>query len=447
MQYSILRDILGQPWQIEASAFQRFFPLAVAALNGTPFQKEEPPQEYLPFMSGVLHSESENDNSKKEAVPVINVQQIRDIILKHDAACGPIGMRTQARWLRQAEANENVIGHVLIFETGGGASNAVPEMAEAIAECNKPVLAFIEDYCCSAGIYIAGYCKEIHVSRPTAMVGCIGTMMVYRGRKSKSEEDQNREIEVTIYADQAFEKNEEYEKAINEFDFTLAKKHILNPHNEKFIADMRKNRPEIQDEHLHGRTFQASEVMGALVDSISTFDQVLERVYELSEKKKPAAKNMVTGSNTDKMKYKKIQSTLQLDDNDFIVETDGRRTFTIEEMEALENSLGAGDSPELQTQLDAANVTIGERDTTIGDLTGQVEQANNTISERDTTIEELTAQIATLKGKPAEAPAAVHVQSDGKKPAEGQPISAKYANPFDALEEISNEYLGKSLNK
>jgi septal ring factor EnvC (AmiA/AmiB activator) len=127
--------------------------------------------------------------------------------------------------------------------------------------------------------------------------------------------------------------------------------------------------------------------------------------------------------------------------------------FVLEKPEALETSLGGEDATlqaaltETQSHLDAANVIIGERDTTIGDLTGQVEQANNTISERDNTIEELTAQIATLKGKPAEAAAAVHVQSDGKKPAEGQPVSAKYANRFDALEEISNEYLGKSLNK
>ena len=117
------------------------------------------------------------------------------------------------------------------------------------------------------------------------------------------------------------------------------------------------------------------------------------------------------------------------------------------QLEVLDSSLGEDPSAEVQAQLDTANNTVGERDATVTNLEGQVGTANNTIAERDDTIVQLNQEVASLKADPADpgAQAITKTDGDGKKP-EGKAISDGHDNPFDALEDVAQEYLGKSLN-
>jgi len=126
-------------------------------------------------------------------------------------------------------------------------------------------------------------------------VGSIGTMAIYEGRKSKSAEDEHGVISVTIYADGSEEKNEEWDKAINEFDFTLAKDRILNPFNAKFRADVLANRPQVLETQLKGKTYLAGEVIGSLVDSIGEFSTAVDQVLQLANFNSGTSKT--TGSN------------------------------------------------------------------------------------------------------------------------------------------------------
>lgn len=457
MQYSVAKEIFGMPWQISAMGIQQYHPVVAGMLNGAVIAEEAEPRENLNYLisantlvpmawSEAEDEEPQDEEPKKEKV--IHVLPVRGVMMKHDMMCGPRGTRTLGNRLRMADADESVIGHILIIEGPGGSSNAVPELADAIKDCKKPVVAWVDGIMCSAHMYVGSYAKEIIASRPTDLVGCIGTLIVFQGRKSKSDEDFFNVREVTIYADQAFEKNEEYEKAINEFDFKLTKEHILNPHNEQFVNDIKANRPGVEDKHLHGRTFPASEVVGALVDSIGSFETAVKRVLALSDYKQPSASNSTQAAGTKNnsiMKFNLIQSALGLSDKDFVTEADGRRTFTQEEMEALETALGENNSEELQAQLDTANETIGQRDETIADLNTQLETANNTITERDETIEALNGEIADLKNDAADAGAQLHKKSDGDGKKKDGAIAEKYDNPFDALDEVAQEYLGKSV--
>jgi ClpP class serine protease len=456
MQYSIAKEIFGMPWQISAMGIQQYHPVVAGMLNGAVIAEEAEPRENLPWLISantlvplaLSEEEDEPSDEEPEKEKVIHVLPVRGVMMKHDMLCGPRGTRTLGNRLRQADADQSVIGHILVIEGPGGSSNAVPELAEAIRECKKPLVAWVDGMMCSAHMYAGSYAKEIIASRPTDLVGCIGTLIMFQGRKSKSEEDLFNVREVTIYADQAFEKNEEYEKAINEFDFSLTKEHILNPHNEQFVKDIIANRPGVEDKHLHGRTFPASEVVGALVDAVGPFDMAVQRVLALSEYKQPSASNSTQAAgnkNNSIMKFNLIQSALGLSDEEFVAEADGRRTFTREEMEALETALGRDNSSELQAQLDAANQTIGQRDETIADLNSQIETANSTIAERDQAIQSLNDEIAELKNDAADPGAQIHKKSDGDGKHQDGAIADKYDNPFDALDEVAQEYLGKSV--
>ena len=191
-----------------------------------------------------------------------------------------IGTRTIASMLYEADAKEEVIGHIIRIDSGGGAVNSVPDLAEAIQSCQKPVLAFVDGYMCSAAMYVGSYCQHIMANRETDRVGCIGTMIQIEDYP-KQAKDKMGQVHLRIYADGSEDKNGEYEAAL-EGDFKLIKERILNPTNEKFKADIRKNRPATREDQLTGRTYTAKETLGTLIDSLGNFDAAVAKVVEMS---------------------------------------------------------------------------------------------------------------------------------------------------------------------
>lgn len=447
MQYSIAKDIFGSPWHIEATGLQQYFPVVLGMMNGAVIVQEGEPKENIPFAVSansnqpVMWSEDEDDPQEDDSTreKVVHVLPIRGVMMKHDMLCGPRGTRTLANRLLKADSDPTVIGHVMIIEGPGGAANAVPELADAIKQCTKPVVAWVDGIMASAHMYVGSYAKEILASRETDIIGSIGTMIVYSGRKSQSEEDLFKVREVTVYADEAFEKNEEYEKAINNFDVKLVKERVLNPHNKDFVNDIKANRPGVEEKHLHGRTFPAGEVVGSLINAIGSFEDAVNRVIELSNYKKEsnagsngsqAISNNKNQKNMSK-KYLNIQKAVGSQDN-LEFEADGSRTFSDEEMEAVDNALADNSSDELQGQLDTANESL--------------QTANDTIAERDQTIAQLQGEIKELKKDPAEPSAQVTDPVDDPEEDKDGPVVKEKDNMVSGIEKVSQAYLGKGLN-
>lgn len=328
MNFEFIKEAISSPWQIEPHTLNSMLPVFRSMLNGLQIEKSNEPEANIPYlisasqlsvsMSLDAENESENFESQEPSVKVIHVLPVRSVLTKHDQDCGPKGTRTLASRLLKADADMNVIGHILIIESGGGQSIAVPELTDAIQNCTKPTIAWIDGMAASAAYYIASYAREIIASRETDMIGCIGTMATYEGRKSKSSENSLGEVSVTIYADGSEQKNEEYEKAINDFDFILIKERILNPLNEKFKSDIQACRPSILSEQLLGRTYFASDVVGSLIDAIGNFDSAVERILALSNYVKETPLNQQINNSKKIMKqFAHLNNVLNVDHLEF----------------------------------------------------------------------------------------------------------------------------------
>lgn len=467
MQFSILKEIFGTPWQIEAGTFQRYFPLATGILKGAHFHAEEEPAENRPFMVSAfspqnLHSvdlgddqpcpDAEGDTETGVKSPLISIIPVRGLMLKHDMLCGPVGTRTLGNRLLEADADPNVIGHILIFETGGGTANSVPEIAGAIATCKKPVVAWVDGMMCSAGQFAGSYCREIIVSRETDLVGSIGTMTIWEGRKANSAEDNEGVIHQRIYADDASQKNEEFETAINDGNFKLTRERILNPLNFEFVSEIRKNRPGVEDKHLHGRAFPAGEVVGSLVDSIGDFNYAIQRVIALSGIRPTVEtssgendRNKNQNQKTTHMKFTKMEALLGPDPMEF--EADGRRTFTDDEMQAIEDALIIEPDQSLQTALEAERQTVAGLRDQLSQSGTENSSLNDRLSQALQENETLRLENEKLRQAPAAAPAIVAPPTESPKPGEHQEraIADKYENPMDALQEVSKEYLNREI--
>jgi protease-4 len=359
VQFSFLKELLTSAWQIDAITAQIYAPVLRGVLNGLHFEREEPNENYQPY--NVADSRTSPVSNRTSQ---INVQPLRGVMLKHDSMSGIVGTRTIAGNLRNADKNKDVTGHILLIDSGGGQVAAVPELSDAIKQLTKPIVAFVDGCMCSAAMYVGSYCKKIIASRDTDNIGCIGTVIELAGFPKFNKEPDGFTY-VRIYADQSTEKNEEYEAALTG-DFKLVRERILNPFNEQFIADIRSNRPNVKDEHLKGRTFHASEVVGTLIDSIGAFETAIQAVLELSQQSTTKQLN-----NSTTMNKKRAALMTLLEVTELVIE-DGQTSLNEQQLEAIENALVAGDTAATglataKTELQTASATIATRDATIAE--------------------------------------------------------------------------------
>ena len=206
-----------------------------------------------------------------------------------------------ARKLRTFDASEKIIGHIIQIESGGGSANAVDEMKDAIQAAKKPVVVFCDGIMASAALYIGSYSDYIISHRESDRIGSIGALIELQGFKKIDEDKQTGERYVRIYADKSTEKNSEFEAAINDLNFKPIIENVLNPSAEKFINDMKINRPKVKEDQLTGKLFKASEVVGTLIDEIGTFEQAVNKVIELS------TFNLITNKTNKKMTKEELK--------------------------------------------------------------------------------------------------------------------------------------------
>jgi len=434
MNYLFLKDIVSSPWQVDANTFRSLLPIFRGFMAGASIEKAEEPEYYKPYsisaadkstvMGYYADDQPELMDQEPEKEKVVNVLPIRSVLTKHDQECGPRGTRTYANRLFRADAEENVIGHIIVMESGGGQAIAVPELTDAILKCKKPIITWVDGMACSAAYYIASYTKEIIASRANDIIGCIGTMAVYEGRKSKSEENEDGEIQVTIYADGSEEKNEEYTRAIDEFDFTLVKVRFLNPLNDKFKTDVTGNRSAVKPEQLKGRSYFASDCVGTLVDSIGEFSVAMDRIIALADfkptKKTSNQNNKVTLNSFIPMKKQFVNvnkvlnvETLEATEEGVFLNEDQLElvdsqiaqidTLTSEHATAI-NAVTA----ELATATESITAVTAERDTARNELTNALNPFNAidpTIASAETPEAKVQAIRTLLAAKPGAAPA------------------------------------------
>lgn len=294
MIFNVISEAVSSPWCISPEVMAQARPLFKQVLAGASLGVGVEPAANLQYqvsvkgqLTATLNAEGHDGEEEQTEIdspefsPVINVVPIRGMMFKNDQECGPRGTRTLGKRLMDADKDPMVIGHIIIFETPGGTMDAINELEPVMGQLTKPVIGWIDDLMCSAGLWIGSYCQELIAGKERAIIGSVGVMTSYEGRKSKSEANADGVVEVTIYADGSLDKNAAYETAINNFDFKLAKEQ-LNKYYERFAAVIRTNRPNCTDDQLHGKTFESMELVGTLIDAIGPFDMAVERVIALS---------------------------------------------------------------------------------------------------------------------------------------------------------------------
>jgi ClpP class serine protease len=174
---NIIHKLYAEPWAITPTMHRAMGEILRAHMDGTA---------HLP--GGVArYKEPQWDNDKQDSPPsdvpgniaIIGVQGvISQRISQMEKDCGGRDLIDLRGELEAALVNPGIAGVLLHFDTPGGSVTGTPEMAEYIENYGKPIVAFADGLCASAGYWLASQCKSIFAT-PSAQVGCIGVYQAF----------------------------------------------------------------------------------------------------------------------------------------------------------------------------------------------------------------------------------------------------------------------------
>lgn len=410
MNLSVFAHNLRGPWMIHPEQAAVMMPLVRGIISGNHLSGVEKPE-----FSKKVSCEAYYTGQKKRnpySGKSVYVTYLQGTMTKY-GTCESYGTREIAEELLKADKKSDIIGHIIVADSGGGQADSVPELADAIRQMNKPIVSFVDGMAASACLYAISYTRKIIAHQPTDQVGCVGTMITVSGWP-KVRRDSDGYVQIRIYADQSAEKNADYEAAL-EGNTQIIRDEVLNPLCERFINDMKANRPEASEDLLKGKTYFAEKVVGTLIDSIGTFDDAVREVISLADN--------VTNTSEEMAKYARLESIPGLEEQ--VYAEDGSTVLQECQLEAIEQALTnpRAEENDLQARMDSL---VESHRTEIEALRSDISSRDETISQRDARIAELEASLAAaVERDDHERPGAVLVKGDPSNHAESGDEPAK----------------------
>lgn len=215
--------------------------------------------------------------------PFVNVIPIDGPITRNGDACS-YGSKDIRDWMMQAADNKYCRAHVMVINTPGGSAWAKNDFQQAIDyahDCGQRVYMLIDGLCASAGEYLTSFGDEVYVVNLKDQLGCVGVMAAFftikNGEKNQFDSETYREY----YATKSVNKNKEYRDIAENDDATLLIEE-LDKLEAEFRSDMKAAFPNATDEHLDGKVFDASEVMGILCDGQMMLGDLVARAFAVA---------------------------------------------------------------------------------------------------------------------------------------------------------------------
>lgn len=205
----------------------------------------------------------------------IAIIDIQGTMTKAGSSLGGGGTVEARQAVRQAEKDPTVGSIIIRFDSPGGTVSGTADLAAEVAKTTKPTIAFVEDLCCSAAMWVASQCDEVYANNTTAMIGSIGTFM---GLYDVSKALENEGVKAVVIKAGEFKGGGFPGMEITDAQIAEWQKQI-DAIQAEFTAGVAKGRKLSIDQAqklVTGLTYVATEALSMkLIDGIKTFDEVV----------------------------------------------------------------------------------------------------------------------------------------------------------------------------
>lgn len=180
----ILSALRSEPWFITPDAFQAIADVVQSRLAASPTMADILPP------ARPIGADPEEEPAP-DSPPGVALIRAHGLLGKHlglmERMCGGCDYDTVVQQTATALGDPAVSAGVLHVNTPGGMAIGAAEAYDAIreirAQTGKPLIAFVDGQCSSAGYYLAAACDAIVMTR-SAQLGCIGAMVTMEDRSA-----------------------------------------------------------------------------------------------------------------------------------------------------------------------------------------------------------------------------------------------------------------------
>ncbi len=322
-------------------------------------------------------------------------------ITRNGDACsyGSIDLRDA---MIEAANQQECSGIVLYINSGGGSAEAIPDYKYAINYVHQKglkVTAFIDGLCASAAYYLAVLCDEICYMNEKDQFGSVGAFAAFYTQKDGEKNEFTNETFRMVYADQCEEKNKWYRDA-SKGDYKTIKQE-LNQLNQEFIDDVKAARPKATDEHLKGAMFNASDVIGILVDRQSTLDECCSRL--IADHDATMGTSATTASETNTKSFINMQNYPLINaacgmKNGEIKTTEDGAFMNAPLLDALEAHLANNEQQmaDAKQKATVAEQSLSDLQTKFDNLSAQLSEANESLAKTNEALKQKDQAMASL---------------------------------------------------
>jgi ClpP class serine protease/uncharacterized coiled-coil DUF342 family protein len=293
---------------------------------------------------------------------------------------------------------------VLDITSGGGTVSGTYELAEAVRNSNKPVIAAITDLGASAAYWVASAASEVYVTNPLTQVGSIGAITQHQSFASALEKA-GIDIKFITSKNAAAKAYGNFAEPL-EGDALKAIQKSLNDAEKHFHSAIRRTRGSVlnEDAAFTGEIFspEVSRDIG-LIDGVKKMDRILGRALTIGNKHYQEEKNK---KKSNSIKYNAMNTNTGIGAfAEFLPNSKPRFSENVELSaqeatdlyDALDN-LKSG-NVEAKAKIETLEGEVAEANTKIAGLVAEVEAANAATADAKTQIEEAKAEVTARNEK------------------------------------------------
>jgi ClpP class serine protease len=335
------------------------------------------------------------DDIQPGSTAVINLE---GALMKVDD-CGSAGMASIGSYIKKADLHPNIDRIIIRVDSPGGTVDGTKALADIVKGTATEIITLVDGQMCSAALWIGSSSDEIWATTEMDEIGSVGVLLSFMDAQPYYEK-----LGVkfhTVTASTSPEKVKWFEE-LKAGNYDNYKKEVLDPLDALFMATVRENCPNVQDEHLTGKVFFAKDLMGIMVDKIGTLDDILSTGSAHPQKTKEGASEATTPNlNTKSMKKYAMLAGLMASAGltNLEVDADGAITLNEEQLTDVNKALESyQDAEEIQA-------IVSEHETAIGALETERDSALKAQGTAEDDLATANAEIVTLKENASVPPA------------------------------------------
>lgn len=236
-----------------------------------------------PLLAGVDDDDQQPRNRVTTKSGDVVIISIIGTMTRYGGLCSK-GTEEYASEILAAEMDDSVSGILLYLNTPGGQVDGTEMLGSVIANCKKPVVAYVAGMAASAGYWVASQCREIVMESETSSeVGSIGVLAMH---VDASEHYAKEGFKYTIVRSEGSEDKALWNSLEPLSDAVLSEaKAELNVIKKAFISTVKKGRPGIDVGVFSGKMYSGKDALSlGMADRIGYMGDAIRRVDLLARK-------------------------------------------------------------------------------------------------------------------------------------------------------------------